>query len=653
MDTRLGPTPLDSDLILRGLLSSLSLMVGVLEITDDTLSPVFENPIAQRFFSAPSTDAAHLRRLAWPADIIALWLTHCETCVQTHQPVQFEYQHPTPTDSCYLAVTLQLVPKSLEHPQHFLYVAEDVSERRRRDREAETIADFSHILRAATTRAEMVTLIAEYVHATFTAGGVLLAFVDKVNGDVLLEAGHGIGATFAGKRLAWGAGIIGQVITTGQSYLTATSQTDPRALWMEFAEGVNAVACLPLTIQEETVGALWVGRATALTSEEIHILPAIANIAANAVHRISLHETTRRRFYHLKALRAIDMAIANNLDLRHLLNIFLSEVVAQLLVDAADVLWLDPGTQTLKYVGGIGLSDAASEQIALPLETEAIRQIMREQKQVYWSTAPELATRLGRPALQAENFTAYCGVPLLVKETTIGVLEIFHRAPLEPDADWFDFLETLAGQGAIAMDSAALREALHHSNLELLMAYDATIEGWSRALDLRDHETEGHTQRVTELTIWLARALDVPEAEQVHIYRGALLHDIGKMGIPDGILLKAGPLNAEELAVMRRHPDYAYQMLSPINYLRPALDIPYCHHEKWDGTGYPRGLKGDQIPRAARLFSVVDVWDALSSDRPYRRAWPKARVREHLRGLSGKDFEPGIVDAFLKMMDEM
>ena len=194
---------------------------------------------------------------------------------------------------------------------------------------------------------------------------------------------------------------------------------------------------------------------------------------------------------------------------------------------------------------------------------------------------------------------------------------------------------------------------LQRSNVDLALAYEATIEGWSRALDLRDRETEGHTVRVTEKTIRLARSLGVRQEALGHIRRGALLHDIGKIGVPDSILLKPGPLTPEEQSVMRRHPLVAYEMLSPIAYLRPALDIPYCHHEHWDGTGYPRGLKGEEIPLAARIFSVVDVWDALSSGRPYRSPWSTERVVEHLRSQGGSHFDPKVVKAFLDLSSEI
>ncbi|HZW04775.1 MAG TPA: HD domain-containing phosphohydrolase, partial [Anaerolineaceae bacterium] len=245
-----------------------------------------------------------------------------------------------------------------------------------------------------------------------------------------------------------------------------------------------------------------------------------------------------------------------------------------------------------------------------------------------------------------EGFRAYFAIPLITKGQVKGVLEVFHREPLTPPREWFSFLDTLCGQATIAIENSQLYDSLQRSNVELMLAYDATIEGWSHALDLRDKETEGHTQRVSEMTLRLAKTLGVSEQELKHIRHGALLHDIGKMAIPDGILLKPGPLTEEEWEIMRMHPVYAYELLSPIAYLRPALDIPYCHHEHWDGSGYPRGLKGEQIPLAARLFSIVDAWDALRSDRPYRKAWSEERALDYIAEQAGKHFDPSLVKLF-------
>jgi putative nucleotidyltransferase with HDIG domain len=241
---------------------------------------------------------------------------------------------------------------------------------------------------------------------------------------------------------------------------------------------------------------------------------------------------------------------------------------------------------------------------------------------------------------------------LIVEGVIIGVLEVFHRSSLIPDEDWLRFLKILAGQAAIAIDSIQLFENVRSANAEILKAYEAAIEGWSQAMDLRDKETEGHTLRVTEMTLALARILGIEEVELVHIRRGALLHDIGKLGVPDHILLKPGPLSDEEWVLMKMHPLNAFRMLEQNEFLRPALDIPYCHHEKWDGTGYPRGLKGDEIPLAARIFAIADVWDALTSDRPYRPAWSEEKALEYIRSNSGSHFDPKVVEVFLELIGE-
>jgi PAS domain S-box-containing protein/putative nucleotidyltransferase with HDIG domain len=211
-------------------------------------------------------------------------------------------------------------------------------------------------------------------------------------------------------------------------------------------------------------------------------------------------------------------------------------------------------------------------------------------------------------------------------------------------------LKAIADISANAIHRATLFEQAQKYADELDHAYTTTLEGWANALELRDRETNGHTLRVMRLTLDLAKAMGISPADLTHIQRGALLHDIGKMGIPDSVLLKPGTLNEREWEIMKRHPEYAFKLLSPIEYLRPALEIPYCHHEKWDGTGYPRGLKGDEIPLVARIFAIIDVWDALCSDRPYRPAWSVEQALEYIQAQAGKHFDPRVVEHFLKLL---
>jgi len=240
--------------------------------------------------------------------------------------------------------------------------------------------------------------------------------------------------------------------------------------------------------------------------------------------------------------------------------------------------------------------------------------------------------------------------PLKIKDDLIGVIYVDNRAHtgiFRPED--LALISAFSNQAAVAIDNARLFDDLQQSNAELEIAYQATLEGWVRALDMRDKETEGHTQRVTTLTRRLAKFMGVDDDALLHITRGALLHDIGKMAIPDGILLKPGGLTMEERLLIQKHPVYAYEMLSPIKFLVPALDIPHCHHEKWDGSGYPRGLKGEEIPFAARIFSIVDVWDALVSDRPYRKGLDPLDVKNSILEQSGIHFDPRVVDAFLSL----
>jgi putative nucleotidyltransferase with HDIG domain len=310
---------------------------------------------------------------------------------------------------------------------------------------------------------------------------------------------------------------------------------------------------------------------------------------------------------------------------------------------------LDSHSQTLQYAASRGFRTTALKYTSLRLGKGHAGRAALERRIISIPNLSEDLNFTRAPLLAEEMFFTYYAVPLIAKGHVNGILEIFHRSQLQPEPDWLDFLEALASQAAIAIDNATMFDNLQKSNIELTLAYDTTLEGWSKALDLRDKETEGHTQRVTEITLRLAKAMGMSEFELVHIRRGALLHDIGKMGIPDSILLKPGPLDDEEWKVMHFHPEYAYKMLSPISFLRPALDIPYYHHEKWDGTGYPHGLKGEHIPLSARIFTVVDVWDALNSNRSYRAAWPKEKVTEYIREQAGKHFDPKVVEVFLGM----
>lgn len=359
----------------------------------------------------------------------------------------------------------------------------------------------------------------------------------------------------------------------------------------------------------------------------------------------------KHQMQQLSVLRSIDLAIASGLDLSLLLTMLLDQVVELMNIDAAAILLLNSRTNLLEFTAGKGFRSSSLRYTHLRLGEGCAGRVALERRLLNVPNLNENQMDFGRsPLFRAENFVAYYGVPLMARGRVLGVLEMFHRSRLRPDSDWLNFLNMVAGQAAIAIDNAVLFRDVQHSNVELSLAYDATIESLMRVLDLRDKETEEHTRRVSDITIRMATRLGVEPVDMIHIRRGAILHDIGKMAIPDRILFKPGPLSDDEWQLMRRHPDIAVDLLSSVSYLAPALDIPHWHHEHWDGAGYPDKLHGDEIPFPARLFALVDVFDALTSNRPYRSAWSKTETLEYISSQAGRHFDPALVPEFVQYM---
>ncbi|PKO14281.1 hypothetical protein CVU37_14780 [candidate division BRC1 bacterium HGW-BRC1-1] len=459
-------------------------------------------------------------------------------------------------------------------------------------------------------------------------------------------------------------GLTAAVVRTGKHVVVNDLEFDPStAAWRNAHQlSCGAAAAFPLVIAGEVYGTLnlYSIETGFFDDEEVRVLDGMAADISFAMtfnkqeqQRRAAEDRTEEHLHHLSALRAIDLAISSSLDLRVTLTILLEQVIGELRVDASAVFLLSPGINQLEYATGRGFNGTGITRMCPKLGDGMIGKAALERHTVCVPHLDEIKSPFPCAELaMEEGFVAMVAIPLISKAQVKGVLTLFHRSALDPEPDWLEFLEALAGQAAIAIDSSQLFDDLQRANMEQALAYDATIEGWSKAMDLRDEETEGHSLRVTDMTIKMARAAGISDADLVHVRRGALLHDMGKMGIPDSILLKPGPLTDEEMTIMRTHPSLAFDMLAPITFLRPALDIPGCHHEKWDGTGYPRGLKGERIPLAARLFAVVDVWDALRSDRPYRKAWDEERVLEHIRALSGTHFDPKAVEVFFRVLAE-
>ena len=524
-------------------------------------------------------------------------------------------------------------------------------ERRQRERELEAIAMVSATMRSANTLDEILPrLLDQTLELIGTESGSIWLYDPANDGVSLVIQRSGKGGPITSDNP--GESIPRLLAKTGEAIISREFHSDrriPENIRKHLSKDIGGV-CVPLNSNESVIGALCINvpLPREIATDEVRILNALAEIGGNTIQRMRLHEQTVRQLERLDALRAIDIAISSARDLKVTLNIVLSQVISQLEVDAASILLINPTSGRLEFVVGKGFYSSNIEASNTRIGEGHAGQVVLQRRTVQVRNLNDESEKFMRRELLAdEGFISYFGVPLIGKGQVKGVLEIFHRSELNSNQEWLSFLETLSGQTAIAIDNAILFQDLQRSNFDLAMAYDATIEGWSHALDLRDKDTEGHTLRVTEMALKLARALGVEEDQLIHIRRGGLLHDIGKMAVPDNILLKPEPLTDEEWQIMRQHPQLAYDWLVGISFLKYALEIPYYHHEKWNGTGYPHGLKGELIPLSARIFAVADVWDALTNDRPYRKAWSHSKAAEYMSEKSGIYFDPEIIDVFL------
>ena len=425
--------------------------------------------------------------------------------------------------------------------------------------------------------------------------------------------------------------------------------------YVEGWEETHSELVVPLRTGDRILGAIDLQNQypAAYSDDDVRLIELIASQAALMVEHVRLYQQTDHRLNQLTVLSNIDAAIASTLDLQVTLNILVSQISTHLQTDAVDVMLLNPHLQMLEYAAGRGFRGNAVRRIPLLLGEDQAGTAALERTIVSVFDLSAVLDSMRHPERVAgEDFVSMSAVPLTAKGQVKGVLELFYRRPVESDPDWINFLEILARQAAIAVEDASLFNDMQRSFTELAVAYDAAIEGWARVLQMRHHEPEELMHSLTTLTLEMARRMGISEAEMSHIYRGVLLHDIGKLDIPEDILFKRTPLTDEEWDLIRHHPAFAYDFLQSIAYLRPAMNIPYCHHENWDGSGYPRGLKGTDIPLEARIFSVVKAWAILQTGRPHRPAWDRERAAIHLQEQAGRQFDPGVVAVFMELIRE-
>lgn len=526
-------------------------------------------------------------------------------------------------------------------------------ETRRRLRELEVINRISSTLRSSITEEQMLPdLLSETLEALGTTSGSIWLCdntTDRIRQITSMGWFNGIRVTQANKD----EDLAGYILKSERPYFVldfSNDETIPENNRVSYPKGWSG-AGIPIRTSTEMIGVFIaaVRHPRQFSRNEFNLLETIAEMAGNAIHRARLYTHIEQQVDRLTALRDVDIAISSSFDLRTTLDVIIDHVVNQLKVDAARILLYNPYTQTLDLSVARGFRSISKQDLHQRLPQSLAGNSALENRMI---VLPDIRESDAVPEnFRQEEFLSYFNVPLNAKGQLKGILEVFMRQVFSPAPDWLEFLSSLGGQTAIAIDNAQLFTNLQRSNVELELAYDTTLEGWGKALEIRDQETEGHTQRVSEMTLKLARRLGFDGDDLIQIRRGALLHDIGKMGIPDEILRKPGTLSEQEWVIMRKHVDFAYALLNPIDFLQKALDIPYCHHERWNGNGYPRGLKGEEIPISARIFALIDVWDALLSDRPYRSAWARDKVIEYIKDQSGIQFDPKLTEIFMELVE--
>lgn len=391
------------------------------------------------------------------------------------------------------------------------------------------------------------------------------------------------------------------------------------------------------------------GISNPVASAAVQDLSKVTNSLQLLQSNVSEHLHTSQR--QLQALMGVGHVINSSKGLEAVLDEVMDSVIALMRAERG-LLMLRDEWRDIQIEAARGMDHASLNGDTSSVSKTIVQRVAETGESVLTTNAQEDPRFEKQKSVHEHNLRSILCVPLKLKEEIIGVIFVDSRvySGLFQKND-LEMLSAFADQAAVAIENARMFDELQKANMELRDAYDATLKGWALTLELRDKETEGHTQRVTSLTQVLAKRLGIGEKELEHIERGSLLHDIGKMAIPDYILLKPGELTLAERKFMELHPDFAKDMLDKIEFLHPAIDIPYCHHEKWDGSGYPQNLRGEEIPFAARIFAVVDVWDALTSERPYRESIPPEQVRQIIRADSGKHFDPRVVEAFLELED--
>jgi HD-GYP domain-containing protein (c-di-GMP phosphodiesterase class II) len=522
----------------------------------------------------------------------------------------------------------------------------------RGERFLEVAHEITAMQSSPSTKRHIIDILFAFLKEQVQAAGFAL-ISPNVFGDCVVTYGRGAWLNHTGLCFEFDSGAISQVLQTKEALQgqIIPFEHDP-ILRAGDTVGVFSV-CFPVNVDHQSLGAIWVERHRPFRAEEAQLIRQISEIAVVSIYRHQCVEKSQSAFERMGVINRLTRTLTETNTLAEV-TAQLTQAIHTLLPDADDLLisHIESKTESIRYIYTGSTHPPAENELPLrPLsqfDQELQRKVLASAKTILISQLPEITDLAILRGSQSRLARSAVYIPMFSNARVAGILQVHSDDAQRLTAEDEALLGLLANIGATAIENVLLSQDVHSKQVTIEQTYETLLEGWLRILWLRDSETEEHTRRVCELTLKMAEAIGCSEEDAYHIRYGSLLHDIGKVGIPDSILRKAGPLSDDEWKIMRQHPVYAYRLLSPIPHLHPMLDIPYCHHEKWDGSGYPRGLKGDEIPLAARIFAVADVWDALTSYRPYRGAWTEEKTMAYIIEQSGKSFDPRVVKVFLR-----
>lgn len=525
----------------------------------------------------------------------------------------------------------------------------DITEKKYRENQMQLIIGIGDVLNSIMRPADFSQKVLEKLGDLYKTGNSAI-LLPRENGDrFYIEAATGDWENLPGLEVDTRMRPYVDVFSNNKIYLL-DREKDKQTLSDsdEFlSKAKRFIAFLPLISQQRKIGLVVICRETEFSIQDREVIQTVAEMISTAIERAVLYRKAEKHVKHLESLHAIDQAITAVFDIQVVNKVILDQACRELEADAADILILNAPANMLEFCGARGFIDPMTTHLRIPLTTSTAGQVLLENQAIAISSLEENPLSFTRKNMLVENFQSYFARPLSVKGETVGVMEVFFRRPSYPDDEWINFYNALATQAAVAYDSHRKYTDLQKIQQNMASSLRSTIETWSRTLELHEIETHGHIRRVTNETLQIAKLVGIREEDLPNIERGALLHDIGKLAIMDDILQKKGALTDEEWTEIKRHPEISRELLSNVKLLEDAVDIPYSHHENWDGSGYPQGLKGEEIPLPARIFAVVETYDALISPRPYREAWSKKQAIQYLIEQKGKKFDPKIVDLFV------